>query len=716
MPADNRVQIIIETIDQASANLAKIRQEMANMGQGGSAATSALGGGFLKMAGSMAAAIGIITTIDAAARAMFAAMKQGVEDVRAQEEAEIRLVSAMRNRGKASLEALNHARALANEYENLTGTGDELILGAQATLVAFGNLSGQGLDRATKAALDLAAQGRDLNSVVDAIAKAANGNYMALQRMGIKTDESKAQAERFEEALSKIETVAGGTAQAVGQGMSGSFTRFASSVGNLVEAIARLGLTITKVGSILNWFAGKINFVADFLDAMSAALGDEGVADMMAQAGQATEDTGEQMDRFAEIAKELGVQTLPEMLSKGQQLIEMFAYLTRQQKEGEISAKQYAGQIKQLGSQAKSLSDAGVPGLEALVEEFKHLEQAAKDAEEGLQATLDVLLEGVAVPPLLEDQVKAAVSGIKTLRDFRNATSDVYLGMEMMRRAFREGQIDAESLEFNLMQLALQLKPLHGDEIKEVKDNIDKINTAWKGGKLTTDEYTTAISALQAKLDELRSSDPFSVAVEAGEDATSAWAGFGDELGQIAGSQVATLGGSLVSAAFEGKKSFGEFFKSFALQMSQAIVQALILKAIMVAIGGNSGGQVLASSYSVPGAAKGGQLMGPRVGRDNTLAILAPGEVIVRTPVVEAIENQLLRGTGANFGVAPNTGVQVQQQATQQQQAPVQGSGLTLNAYIRQAVTRDDAERIAEVLNVLIKDYGLELYASKVIE
>lgn len=190
-------------------------------------------GGVLTGLGAVAATVGVVQL----GRKLVGGIKAAVEASAVQEKAEATLAQAIRNTGQSVSDVLPKLKAQASSLQNLTGVGDELILQNQALLVSLGGLRGEGLERATKAALDLAGAGIKTETAFDLIAKAASGYTSTLSRYGIILDESLSKEEKFAAALEKIETLFGGQAAAQLDTFQGRLGELQGRFGDLQEAI-----------------------------------------------------------------------------------------------------------------------------------------------------------------------------------------------------------------------------------------------------------------------------------------------------------------------------------------------------------------------------------------------------------------------------------------------------------------------------------------------
>jgi hypothetical protein len=118
--------------------------------------------------------------------------------------------------GKYSQDAVNSFKGYAQTLQQTTGVSDDLIVRNAALLASIGNLSGKGLEQATKASLDLAtALQIDVGTSFDLVAKAASGNTGALSRYGIKIDEAIPKSQKFAATLDLIQKRFGGLAETI---------------------------------------------------------------------------------------------------------------------------------------------------------------------------------------------------------------------------------------------------------------------------------------------------------------------------------------------------------------------------------------------------------------------------------------------------------------------------------------------------------------------
>ena len=204
------------------------------------------------------------------------------------EKSAVRLKLSLKLLGDEYASSFNEVSAYADEMERLTGIDADVIRSAQSVLVTIGRLSGETLNRATRAALDLSvALGTDLNNAAMIIAKAGAGAEGALGRMGIRIDETVPPSERLEAILEALEKRVGGVAQEMGETLPGAAQRAATAFDNLWESVG--GLFTTTEGISL-WTAAleKMKSALDGLKKFSDSYSDWFVAIFGFGAGSGT--------------------------------------------------------------------------------------------------------------------------------------------------------------------------------------------------------------------------------------------------------------------------------------------------------------------------------------------------------------------------------------------------------------------------------------------
>jgi hypothetical protein len=167
-----------------------------------------------------------------------------IDGVKAAQEAENALNSlnvALGQSGIYSKETSEEFQAFAEQIQETTAFEDDLVIQNIALIQSLAQLDKEGLKKATEAALNLsAALGKDLGTASEAVAKAANGNFTALNKMGIQFDKTGSQAQSFANALAAIEDKFGGSATSKLNTFSGAVEQTKNNFGNFQEQIGDL--------------------------------------------------------------------------------------------------------------------------------------------------------------------------------------------------------------------------------------------------------------------------------------------------------------------------------------------------------------------------------------------------------------------------------------------------------------------------------------------
>lgn len=148
-----------------------------------------------------------------------------------------RLNGTLRAGGQFTEDYSEEIQNLAGSLQSLTNVSSNAITDASRILITFGAQRNE-VERLTRATLDMAAAGFDLQSSATAIGAALNGNFSPATRiLKIELDENATRAEKLETVLRTLEQRFGGLAQATrGSGARDLATEF----GNLEEALGEL--------------------------------------------------------------------------------------------------------------------------------------------------------------------------------------------------------------------------------------------------------------------------------------------------------------------------------------------------------------------------------------------------------------------------------------------------------------------------------------------
>jgi hypothetical protein len=197
-----------------------------------------------------------------------------------QEEAINKLNTALRLTGRFTEETSKSLQRFADDLQRSTRFGNELVLETAGLIQTLGNLDEQGLQRATKAALDFAtATGRDARTAAELLGRAAQGQISAFTRYGIVVQQGATNAETLNNALRALETRFGGASEASINTFAGALAQFQNNLGEvqkafggLIQASPAIIGVISEIGKIFADLSDNLresfsenNFIDDFV-------------------------------------------------------------------------------------------------------------------------------------------------------------------------------------------------------------------------------------------------------------------------------------------------------------------------------------------------------------------------------------------------------------------------------------------------------------------
>lgn len=198
-----------------------------------------------------------------------------VEDsVRASAESEVALKSlqiALAQTGQLTDENVESFTNLARSIQEITSFEDDAVVSSTALIQTMARLDKEGLQRATKAAVDLAAAFNiDLEAASRLVGKAAEGNITSLKKLGVEVNKGRDDAETFANTLTVLEARFGGAAKAQAQTFTGSLNQLKNVFGELQENI---GNVITQNPAVIAAFTSIKNVLVSLSNSVSEAFG-----------------------------------------------------------------------------------------------------------------------------------------------------------------------------------------------------------------------------------------------------------------------------------------------------------------------------------------------------------------------------------------------------------------------------------------------------------
>lgn len=174
-------------------------------------------------------------------QALTSTIKESINAALESEKATAQLSAALMAQGRSIQYELPYLVKHAEALSQVALADDEAIQGAQQLLISLGGLSGEGLDRATQAALDLSAGlGIDLRDAAEKLAKAANGNVKEFSRLGVEFDKNATDAEKLNKVLEFVQSRFGGAAAAQIHTTAGAFHELNEAFKELLETAGKL--------------------------------------------------------------------------------------------------------------------------------------------------------------------------------------------------------------------------------------------------------------------------------------------------------------------------------------------------------------------------------------------------------------------------------------------------------------------------------------------
>lgn len=190
----------------------------------------------------------------------------GIAAAKVQEDAINSLNISLKASGQFTEEASKDFQDYASSLQSVTKFGDEAILQNAALIQSLGQLDQEGLKGATKAALDMsAALGISLTSAATLVGKAAVGEIGSFSRYGLAIKKGSDNAETFANALDQINSKFGGAAEGQVKTFSGASQQLSNTFGDLTETfgffVTKNSLVVAAIGGLQKGIAKLDTFV-----------------------------------------------------------------------------------------------------------------------------------------------------------------------------------------------------------------------------------------------------------------------------------------------------------------------------------------------------------------------------------------------------------------------------------------------------------------------
>jgi hypothetical protein len=643
---ERNVSVVIQARDEASKVLDSFARNLTTIG------------GALATAGALAAGFG----------ALLVKVTKAASE---QETADARLAIALASVGENTEATRARLAKFIGELENLTTVSDDSIASAVGLLAQIGRLRGEGLERATKAALDLsAALGVDLQSAAQLVAKAAQGNTAALSRYGIVLDESIPKGQRFEALLKLIEDRFRGTAEAAGKTLSAALQRIQNDWSNLLEATGKAVVENESFRALLEAVSKVLQGVTRWVEEHNGALGDlitllsRGALAMAKMTAQVTAFELRMISGAVAIGQ-VGV-ALASMASDAPALVKKAFGFTDQD---EIDLAKWAGEW--------SGRLATISGL------FLSLAGAGDDAAARLQEIMDQLEKGGGKPRKVADEI----GNIGTTAG--EATRQLSFLNQVLKELGVETLVELEktaiAVDFALNALMKDLET----------------------GKISPEQFDAILASLTEITRTLPQwSEDLSAAIPHVEYIRDRWAEVGEVIDTQVKNSVLEFSDAMIDAALGAQISWEQFFKWLLAQLVKAIARAVLLDFVLQGFGLGFGARAagppgISIGGGVYAAQHGGEVRGGIPGLDSVLAMLTPGEIIL--PERLASDFQTFAATVREGSTQPGAG-------------PGRGDTFQLLAKIEPRRDRQaEAIELIDEINRLVESRGYRLSSSRVV-
>lgn len=220
-----------------------------------------------KFVSSIGAKLGAIGAAVGAALAFDKVLNEAMEA----DEALNSFATAARNAGQNVAKATMEMESLAESIQRTTTVSDDAITKNASLLVSVGRLSGEGLERATRAAVDLSAGlGKDLGTAFDIVTKATEGNVAALKKYGLEVSSAASDSQKLNAALSFIEERFGGSAAAKVNTFSGALAQLKNNFADVLEGLGKIFTRSPVVTALMTALSAEIGKAASRLGDFNA--------------------------------------------------------------------------------------------------------------------------------------------------------------------------------------------------------------------------------------------------------------------------------------------------------------------------------------------------------------------------------------------------------------------------------------------------------------
>ncbi len=388
-------------------------------------------------------------TVGVAALAIKGLIKVGknLTDIfREQEEAEVKLVSAIRATGHTADVSSREMFAYAGALQKVTTFGDEATIAMMAMLQQLGDMSQVELKRLTPAVQDFAtAMGVSLFTAATLVGKTIGSTTNALTRYGVVVDMTGTREEKLAKITSTLTEMFGGMSIAIGQSATGAIKQFTNAMSDAKEGLGKtIAIAIKPFIQGLTDLIFKFNEARDkanrlketakkLAEGIATPIGDK-LTLAISQYGELEKKIEQARKGFISV-KEAGlIEVIQKELDGRGQIIqkiqeEMILEQQSSKLSGEYDAKRltaivaiYEAQdkafirIKELYYESLTPLEKQLVLLEEEISELKVLKQSAKDYGQEWGSIEEVIIALLEKKYALIDQEEQKIAGVVSKR------------------------------------------------------------------------------------------------------------------------------------------------------------------------------------------------------------------------------------------------------------------------------------------------------------
>jgi len=420
----------------------------------------------------------------AAGMAIFA--KNSIQAALAQERLDKQLQLTLRSIGQEF--ELPGVKTFIADLQRATNiTEDQLVPALRQLISQTGDL--QISQTLLNKALDISAgTGADLGTVLDAVNKAAVGNYKSIAALGVGFTAAEAKSMGFVELMQNLDKYAG-SAEAQTKTFAGQLKSFQVSAGEATETLGQGFITAASLiatgSDQLDVFGYKLENVAtqfsDIMVGTSKSFGDKGLGGYLDVAIVLLEGLVGESSKLQQLEKD-GIKLRQERILKEQGLYGVSGtVLSELQKQGKSSKKQltYAEMLKKI--------QADILARDKKITAEKTAQQALDKKKNELAAMFDIdkINLQVALSRKLSGEDELRVKLLQKLSDGTKAAVDEAARYADVLKVIEDGQITTAEVEslakkwgITTAEVLLYLRVLFSanDELRKMLALLDEIN------------------------------------------------------------------------------------------------------------------------------------------------------------------------------------------------------------------------------------------------